>query len=235
MATSKKNPLAQAAETLVTATDVPPSDEVWTPCVESLPTGKLGLDADVANIAAVAMRSEDASRVTWSVFSDVLFSKGVRAGMLRGKDKVEETVRELRAFIAHVRFGNIVAAEAPNGARIMASADVMAFEGDKKLPAWTLMTSVRKDIAKVRSARLDTYFQRLCDSLAEHETGKKKGAKVTLTTEEKYLDLLGPVLLFLQGIDLTKVDPKFDWNEEFSAISAAVTRAKKAKSLATRK
>jgi hypothetical protein len=61
-------------------------------------------------------------------------------------------------------------------------------------------------------------------------TAKKK-TKTVKTVEEQYLDLLGPVLLFLQGIDQTKVDPEFDWREEFDVISDALNRAKRAKAL----
>lgn len=231
---TRKNAVSQAVQTLV-QNNAPEGVEVWTPCLSALPSGKhgLGKDETIVSSAVTAMQGEDSAQAGWLVLGDALYTKGIRAAMLRGKDRVSEVVEEVRNFIAHIRFGNVIATQF-EGKTITAAADLATFWGDHKAAAWSLMPQTRRDLAKVRANRIGMYFERLCDALAVHETGKKKGRE-TLTVEEQYLKTLGPVLLLLQKIDLTKVDPKFDWNEEFDSISRAVQRAKVAVKLATGK
>jgi hypothetical protein len=179
------------------------------------------------------MKANDTAVSMWSILSDLLHGRGIKASMLAGKDEVAETRAEVEDLVTVCRYGNYVAAETAEGVKVSAVADIKASH-DRKSLHWKMMSEERRQITAARNSQIRVYMTRLIEQLKALETGKTKKTKTVLTVEEKYLDLLGPVLLFLQGIDQTKEDPKFDWTEEFGAVSAAVNRAKKAKALATR-
>lgn len=243
MATLKNAPkgaLASAAEVLVNAATVPATDDNqgadWVPGSTGFVQGKfnLGADAELVSIAGLAMKGEDAVKVTWSMLADILHGLGIRAETLAGKDAVEETRTEVEDFIAVVRFGNYVAAVYQrDGVEVKVPAvDDLRAKRDKKSIHWKMMSEERRQLAQVREDKVRVYINRIIENLKDLSTGKTKGKQVKGSIEAQYLDLLGPVLLFLQKIDLTKTDPKFDWTEEFNAVSAAVNRAKVAKNLA---
>jgi len=232
-----KGAIASAAEVLVNATTVAqPADEAWTPGTEGFIEGAYGLgkDPEVIGLAGLAMKGEDAARVTWSLLSDILFGKGIKAEMLTGKDAVEETRREVEDLITVVRYGNyIAAAYVKDGVEVKVKAvDDLRASNDRKSIHWKMMSKERRDIVDARNVQIRVYLNRLIENLRALSKTTAKGKQVKGSIESQYLDLLGPVLLFLQKIDLTKVDPKFDWTEEFNAVSAAVNRAKTAKNLA---
>lgn len=241
MATLKNAPkgaLASAAEVLVNATvQAPPADGAdWTPATEGFVDGRYGLgkDQELISIAGLAMKGEDAVKVTWSMLADILFGKGIKAETLAGKDAVEETRNEVEDFVAVVRYGNFVAAVyQKDGVEVKVPAiDDLRASRDKKSIHWKMMSQERRDITKARNEQIRVYINRIIENLRTLSLGTTKGKQAKACLEERYLTLLGPVLLLLQSVDLTKVDPKFDWSEEFDAISAAVQRAKTAKKLA---
>lgn len=233
----KTTMVQQAVETLTQPTVVNTDAPVYTGA-EGFIAGRFGLALDEAIRTAgiVAVTNEGVAESSWQVLADLLFTKGIRSVMLKGKDAVKETVAEVRDFLGVIKYGNALAGIAQDGTKVPAMNDIRAYWGDRKAAAWQMLSKDRRDMAKGRAGNVTgVYMDRLTTALATHEDPSKKGKKASITLEEKYLNLLGPVLLFLQGIDLTKVDPKFDWNEEFAAISAATSRAKKAKNLATTK
>jgi len=233
--------IASVAEVLVNAATVPAveSDNLgadWIPGSTGFVEGKfnLGADPELVSIASMAMKGEDAVKVTWSLMADILFGRGIRAETLTGKDAVEDTRTEVEDFIAVVRFGNYVAAVYHRDGvevKVLAVDDLRA-KRDKKSIHWKMMSDERRQLAQVREDKVRVYINRIIENLKDLSTGKTKGTQVKGSIEATYLEVLGPVLLFLQKIDLTKVDPKFDWTEEFAVINAAVLRAKTAKTLA---
>jgi hypothetical protein len=241
MATLKNAPkgaIASAAEVLVNAQSAPATDDDsnWIPATEGFIDGRYGLakDPEVRQVLPLAMKATDAAATTWAVLADILYGKGIRAGMLTGKDMVEETRNEVQDVVTVTRFGNVIAAVYMRDGqehRISAVEDLRASE-DRKSIHWKMMSEERKDLVKVRAGKVRAYMSDLIEQLRRLETAPAKGKQPKSTLEERYLTLLGPVLLFLQGIDLTKEDPKFEWRDEFDAISAAVDRAKTAKKLA---
>ena len=241
MATLKNAPkgaIASAAEVLVNAQSAPATDDDsnWIPATEGFIDGRYGLakDPEVRQVLPLAMKATDAAATTWAVLADILYGKGIRAGMLTGKDMVEETRNEVQDVVTVTRFGNVIAAVYMRDGqehRISAVEDLRASE-DRKSIHWKMMSEERKDFVKIRAGRIRAYMADLIEQLRRLETAPAKGKQPKSTLEERYLTLLGPVLLFLQGIDLTKEDPKFEWRDEFDAISAAVDRAKTAKKLA---
>jgi len=241
MATLKNAPkgaLASAAEVLVNASTVPATDDDanWTPATEGFIGGKFNLakDPEVLQVLPMAMKATDAAATTWAILADILHGKGIRAAMLTGKDMAEETRQEVQDLVTVTRFGNTIAAVYMRDGqefRISAVEDLRASE-DRKSIHWKMMSEERKDFVKIRAGRIRAYMADLIEQLRRLETAPAKGKQPKSTLEERYLTLLGPVLLFLQGIDLTKEDPKFEWRDEFDAISAAVDRAKTAKKLA---
>jgi hypothetical protein len=229
----KKNALAHAAETLVNAqTKAQPADDAWTPATEGFNVGHymLGGDPEIVMAVGMAMKANDTAVSMWSILADLLHGRGIKASMLTGKDEVAETRAEVEDLITVCRYGNFIAAETAAGVKVPAVADIKA-SFDRKSLHWKMMSEERRQITAARNNQIRVYMARLIEQLKALETGKTKKTKTILTVEEQYLDLLGPVLLFLQGIDQVKIDPKFDWREEFDAISAAVGRAKKAKGL----
>jgi hypothetical protein len=238
MATLKNAPkgaVALAAEVLVNAQPATQSaDDAWIPGTEGFTVGKYQLanDPEIRQTVGLAMKATDTATSIWTVLSDILFGKGIKASMLAGKDVVEEVRAEVLDLVTVTRFGNYIAAETAEGVKISAVADIKAFS-DKKSLHWKLMSAERRELAISRDKQIGSYMDRLLEQLRKLDGTAKKKGKTVKTVEEQYLDLLGPVLLFLQGIDQTKQDPKFDWAEEFGAVSAAVNRAKKAKALAT--
>jgi hypothetical protein len=239
MATLKNAPkgaVALAAEVLVNAqTKAQPADDAWTPATEGFTVGKyqLAKDPEIVQTIGLAMKATDTATSIWMVLSDALHGRGIKAAMLAGKDVIEEVRAEVLDLVTVARFGNYVAAETAEGIKISAVTDIKAFD-DKKSLHWKLMSNERREITKSRVKQIGVYMDRLLEQLRALDGETKKKGKTVKTLEEQYLDLLGPVLLFLQGIDQTKQDPKFDWAEEFGVVSAAVNRAKKAKALATR-
>ena len=241
MATLKNAPkgaIASAAEVLVNAQSVAPTDDDanWTPATEGFIGGKFNLakDPEVLQVLPMAMKATDAAAVTWAILADILHGKGIRAAMLTGKDMVEETRQEVQDLVTVTRFGNTIAAVYMRDGqefKISAVEDLRAAD-DRKSIHWKMMSEERKDLVKVRAGRVRAYMSDLIEQLRRFDTAAPKGKQPKATIEEQYLTHLGPVLLFLQGLDLTKVDPKFDWREEFDAISDAVDRAKTAKKLA---
>lgn len=241
MATLKNAPkgaIASAAEVLVNAQSVAPADDDanWTPATEGFIGGRYGLakDPEVRQVLPLAMKATDAAATTWAVLADILYSKGIRAAMLTGKDMVEETRQEVEDLVTVTRFGNTIAAVYMRDGvehKVSAVEDLRA-SNDRKSIHWKMMSEERKDFVKIRSGRVRAYMSDLIEQLRRFDTAAPKGKQPKATIEEQYLTHLGPVLLFLQGLDLTKVDPKFEWREEFDAISAAVDRAKTAKKLA---
>jgi hypothetical protein len=228
-----KGAVALAAEVLVNAqTKAQPADDVWVPGTEGFNVGKyqLAKDPEILQATGLAMKANDTAVSMWSILADLLHGRGIKASMLAGKDEVAETRAEVEDLVTVCRYGNYVAAETAEGVKVSAVADIRASH-DKKSIHWKMMSTERREITASRNNQIRTYMTRLIEQLKTLETGKTKKTKVVLGLEEKYLDLLGPVLLFLQGIDQTKEDPKFDWTEEFGAVSAAVNRAKKAKAL----
>jgi hypothetical protein len=233
-----KGAIASAAEVLVSAQSVAPTDDDanWTPATEGFIGGKFNLakDPEVLQVLPMAMKATDAAATTWAILADILHGKGIRAAMLTGKDMVEETRQEVQDVVTVTRFGNTIAAVYMRDGqehRISAVEDLRASE-DRKSIHWKMMSEERKDFVKIRAGRIRAYMADLIEQLRRLETAPAKGKQPKSTLEERYLTLLGPVLLFLQGIDLTKEDPKFEWRDEFDAISAAVDRAKTAKKLA---
>jgi hypothetical protein len=239
MATLKNAPkgaVALAAEVLVNAqAKAQPADDIWVPGTEGFNVGKYQLanDSEILQATGLAMKANDAAVSMWSILADLLHGRGIKASMLSGKDEVAETRAEVEDLVTVCRYGNYVAAETAEGIKISAVADIRASH-DRKSIHWKMMSEERRQITAARNSTIRTYMARLIEQLKALESGNTKKTKVVLGLEEKYLELLGPVLLFLQGIDQTKQDPKFDWTEEFGVISAAVNRAKKAKALATR-
>ena len=230
---SKKNAVAHAAEVLVNAqTKAQPADDAWTPATEGFNIGHymLGGDPEIVMAVGMAMKANDTATTMWSILADLLHGRGIKASMLAGKDLVEETRAEVEDLVTVTRYGNYVAAETAEGVKISAVADIRA-SNDRKSIHWKMMSQERREITASRVSQIRTYMARLIEQLKALETGKTKKTKTVKTIEEQYLDLLGPVLLFLQQIDQTKQDPKFDWREEFDAISDALNRAKKAKAL----
>jgi len=230
---TKKNALAHAAETLVNAqTKAQPADDAWIPGTEGFTLGKYQLanDPEIVQTVGLAMKATDTATSIWTVLSDILFGKGIKASMLAGKDVIEEVRAEVLDLVTVTRFGNYIAAETAEGVKIGAVADIKA-SNDRKSLHWKLMSAERRELAISRDKQIGSYMDRLLEQLRKLDGTAKKKTKTVLTIEEQYLDLLAPVLLFLQGIDQVKIDPKFDWREEFDAISAAVGRAKKAKGL----
>lgn len=234
---TKKNAVAHAAEVLLSATPVAPraDDSDWVPGTEGFTLGryKLAEDPEVLHSATLGCKATDAMVSTWAITADILHGKGIRAGMLYGKDVIDEVRAEVEDVITVIRFGNQIAAETAEGVKISMVADIKA-SLDLKSMHWKLMGESRRRNAKSAYKQVGTYLKRLIEQMQLLEVNTTAKPKVTKTIEERYLDLLGPVLLFLQQIDQTKQDPKFDWPEEFAAVSAAVNRAKKAKALATR-
>lgn len=231
----KTTALTQAAQTLTQPTVVNTDAPIYTGS-EGFNVGRYGLASDetIRNAGVTAVQNEGIAESSWQVLADLLFTKGIRSVMLKGKDAVAETVAEVRDFLGVIKYGNAIAGIAQDGTKVPAMNDIRAFWGDRKSASWQLIGKSRQEMAKNRAGNVTgIYMDRLFNALAVHEDPAKKGKKASITLEERYLNLLGPVLLFLQGIDLTKVDPKFDWNEEFTAVSTAVARAKKAKNLAT--
>jgi hypothetical protein len=229
----KKNAVAHAAEVLVNAqTKAQPADDAWIPGTEGFTVGKYALakDPEIVKTVGLAMKATDTATSIWTVLSDILHGKGIRASMLAGKDVVDEVRDEVLDLVTVARFGNYIAAETAEGVKIGAVADIKASH-DRKSLHWKLMSAERRDLAMSRDKQVGTYMDRLLEQLRKLDGTAKKKGKTAKTVEEQYLDLLGPVLLFLQGIDQVKVDPKFDWAEEFGAVSAAVNRAKRAKGL----
>jgi hypothetical protein len=233
---SKKNAVAHAAEVLVNAQPVAPraDDSDWVPGTEGFTLGryKLADDPEVLQSTAMGCKATDAMVSTWAITADILHGKGIRAGMLYGKDVIDEVRAEVEDVITVIRFGNQIAAETAEGIKISMVADIKA-SLDPKSMHWKLMGESRRRNAKSAYKQVGTYLKRLIEQMQMLEVNTTAKPKVTKTIEERYLDLLGPVLLFLQQIDQTKQDPKFDWREEFDAISDALNRAKKAKALAT--
>jgi hypothetical protein len=233
-----KGALASAAEVLVNATvQAPSADGVdWVPGTEGFAEGRYGLgkDSEVVSIAGLACKGEDTVRVTWSIFADLLFAKGIKAAMLTGKDLVEETRAEVEDLITVVRYANFVAAVyMKDGVEVKIPAvDDIRASNDRKSIHWKMMSKERRDITDSRVVQIRVYMNRLIEQLRALNTPTAKGKQTKGSIESQYLEALGPVLLFLQKIDLTKIDPKFDWSEEFAAINAAVLRAKAAKALA---
>ena len=233
-----KGALASAAEVLVNAQSVTPTDDDanWTPATEGFIGGKFNLakDPEILQVLPMAMKATDAAAVTWAILADILYGKSIRASMLAGKDAVEETRQEVEDLVTVTRFGNTVAAVYMRDGvehKVSAVEDLRAAE-DKKSIHWKMMSQDRKDFVKIRAGRIRAYMADLIEQLRRLETTAPKGKQPKATIEEQYLTHLGPVLLFLQGLDLTKVDPNFEWREEFDCISAAVDRAKIAKKLA---
>lgn len=233
-----KGALASAAEVLVNAQSVTPTDDDanWAPATEGFIGGRYGLakNPEILQVLPIAMKATDAAATTWAVLADILYGVGIRAAMLTGKDMVEETRQEVEDLVTVTRFGNTIAAVYMRDGqefKISAVEDLRA-SNDRKSIHWKMMSEERKDLVKIRAGRVRAYMSDLIEQLRRLETAPVKGKQTKSTLEERYLTLLGPVLLFLQGVDLTKDDPKFDWSDEFDAISAAVQRAKTAKKLA---
>lgn len=240
MTTGKKNAVSRAAETLVgsnepvAVTTIP----VYTGS-DLFAAGKFGLAADPAIRAAAAgaVVAEDTAAGSWSILADMIRSKGITSIMLGADEKKggnPDARRETLDILAVTKYGNQVAAVGADGSKVSMVHDIRASWGSLKAAAWVTLPAERKRAARACAGQITgTYMNRLKNALVELEDPSKKGKKEVLTLEERYLNLLGPVLLFLQNIDQTKVDPKFDWQEEFAAVSLAVSRAKKAKTLAT--
>lgn len=233
-----KSALASAAEVLVNAQSVAPTDDDtnWTPATEGFIDGRYGLakDPEVLQVLPLAMKATDTAATTWAILADILYGKGIRSTMLTGKDMVDETRQEVQDLVTVTRFGNVVAAVYMRDGveyKVSAVEDLRAAD-DHKSVHWKVMSETRKDLVKIRAGRIRTYMSDLIEQLRRFETAPAKGKQPKATIEERYLTLLGPVLLLLQSVDLTKEDPKFDWRVEFDVISDAVDRAKIAKKLA---
>lgn len=234
-----KGAIASAAEVLVNAQSVAPTDEDdtnWIPATEGFIGGRFNLakDPEILQVLPLAMKATDAAAMTWAILADLLYGKGIRSTMLTGKDMVGETRQEVQDLVTVTRFGNVIAAVYMRDGieyKVSAVEDLRAAD-DHKSVHWKVMSETRKDFVKIRAGRIRTYMSDLIEQLRRLETAPAKGKQVKGSIESQYLDVLGPVLLFLQKIDLTKTDPKFDWTEEFNAANAAVNRAKVAKNLA---
>lgn len=243
MATQKKKRSALSSAVQTLAQGGTPIDqtlnasEKWDPshAKDTLRVGKLGLaaDAEVIERAVGAMRALDVARMSFATFGDVIYAKGIRAADLRGEKANPEILGEVRDLIGALRFSS----EIVGGKVLIEHLRVVwhkrgLAKGSPVPTEWTLMAPDTRKAAARADGQVGTYLSRLIEALAAHDEAKKKGPKVPPTIEEQYLSVLGPVLLFLQGIDQTRVDPKFDWKVEFDAISAAVSRAKQAQTLA---
>lgn len=242
MATRKKNALASAVQTLAQG-GVKPADttlnaiNIWDPkhAEATIVVGKLGLanDPEVIASAVGAIRADEAAKMSFTVFGDMVYAKGVRAADLRGEKENPEIIREVKDLIGALRFSTWCIGETPMIKLLRIWWDKNAAPKGSPIPmAWAVLTTDTRRSMREANGVVDSQFTRLVNALAQHDEKKKGVKKPTPTIEEQYLTILGPVLLFLQGIDQTRIDPKFDWKTEYDAVSAAVSRAKQARDLA---
>lgn len=241
MATRKKNALSAAVETLAQGGIKPPAAQnalnIWNPkdAESTFVVGKLGLarDADVIAGTIGAMRAAEAADVSFTMLGDILYGKGIRADDLRGKNANPEIIREVKDLLGSLRFSTWVVGTTPMVSLLRLWWDKIAAPKGSPIPmAWASLSPETRRSMKEAGGLLDSHFTRIVNALTQHDEKKKGTKEPTPTIEQQYLDALGPVLLFLQGIDQTRVDPKFDWKTEYDAVSAAVSRAKQARDLA---